>query len=112
MSDKEKAVTIAKKLAALQEAYSQNELHEILDRLLSEKIAEYRERLSEYELDLRTFEEMYGVKSAELYEQFESGQRGDAKDFLEWLGIYDHYLRLRSRIERIEGVLGDFMHNP
>jgi hypothetical protein len=100
-------VTIAKKLATLQEVYSQTELQGILDKLLTEKITEYRERLSEYEFDLQTFEERYGVKSAELYEQFESGQRGDASEFLEWLGIYDHYLRLCGRIERIESVLGD-----
>ncbi|MBX3000329.1 MAG: hypothetical protein KF893_17530 [Caldilineaceae bacterium] len=104
-------MTISKKLAALQEAYSQAELHPILDRLLAEKLAEYRERLSEYEFDLRTFEERYGVKSAELYDQFESGQRGDAKEFLEWLGIYDHYLRLSGRIERIESVLNEAVHN-
>jgi hypothetical protein len=104
-------VTVAKKLAALQEAYSQAELHEILDRLLAGKIAEYRERLAEYEFDLKTFEERYALKSAELYEQFESGQRGDAREFLEWLGIYDHYLRLRGRIERIESVLGDAVHS-
>lgn len=104
-------MTIAKKLAALQEAYSQTELSEILDRLLAAKIAEYRQHLAEYEIDLQIFEDRYGIESADLYEQFESGRRGDASEFLEWLGIYDHYLRLRGRIERIESVLGDAVGN-
>jgi hypothetical protein len=98
-------MSTAKKLAALQDVYSEQELAEILNQLLTARLEAFRNRLVEYEYDLQTFEERYGIKSAELYEQFESGQRGDVRDFLEWLGIYDHYLRLRGRIERLESVL-------
>lgn len=98
-------MSTAEKWAAIQAVYSERELSEALNQLLTARLEAFRSRLIEYEWDLQTFEERYGIKSADLYEQFEAGQRGDAKDFLEWLGIYDHYLRLRERIETIENVL-------
>ena len=98
-------MSITAKLEALREAYSEEELEPVLDRLLQTRLEAYRNRLSEYEYDLQAFEERYKVKSADLYEQFEAGQRGDAADYLEWLGVYDHYLRLRHKIERIEQAL-------
>jgi hypothetical protein len=98
-------MSTAKKLEALQAAYREDELEMILERLLRPKLEEFRQRLAEYEFDLQGFEAQYQVKSADLYEQFESGQRGDAAEHLEWLGVYDRYIELRDRIERIEQAL-------
>jgi len=61
-----------------------------------------RRRLAEYERDLRAFEDQYEMNSAEMNEKFESGELGDAMDFFEWSGLYEVYLSLRDKIQRIE----------
>ncbi len=100
-------MSVANKVDVLQEVYSAAELNRLLDGLLLTRLEELRHRLSDYEADLAIFETRHGIPSAELYAQFESGRRGNAADYLEWLGLYDHYLRLCARIERVEKVLGN-----
>lgn len=98
---------IANKVDVLLEIYNSAELNRLLNELLKSRLAELRVRLDDYEADLSIFERRYGVTSAQLYAEFESGQRGNAADYLEWLGIYDHYLRLRDRVERVERAIGE-----
>lgn len=97
---------IANKVDVLLEIYNSAELNRLLNDLLLARLEELRVRLSEYEADLAIFERRYGITSAQLYAEFESGQRGNAAEYMEWLGIYDHYLRLRDRVARVEKAIG------
>ncbi len=97
---------IANKVDVLLEIYKSAELNRLLNDLLQARLEDLRIRLAEYEADLAIFEGRYGVSSAQLYAEFESGQRGNAAEYMEWLGIYDHYLRLRDRVERVEKAIG------
>lgn len=90
---------------ALRDVYHNDEaLEQSLGKLLQFKLEDERRRLSEYERDLRAFEEEYEMSSAEMNEKFESGELGDAMDFFEWSGLYEIYLYLRDKIERLERV--------
>ncbi len=90
---------------ALKDAYhNEDQLKQALGKLLQFKLEDERRRLAEYERDLRIFEEQYEMDSAEMNEKFESGDLGDAMDFFEWSGLYEIYLYLRNKIERLERV--------
>lgn len=90
---------------ALRDVYHNDEaLEQSLGKLLQFKLEDERRRLAEYERDLRAFEEQYEMSSAEMNEKFESGELGDAMDFFEWSGLYEIYLYLRDKIERLESV--------
>ena len=91
--------------AALQDAYRDEEtLEQTLGKLLQFKLEDERRRLAEYQRDLRAFEVQYEMGSAEMNEKFESGELGDAMDYFEWSGLYEIYLYLRDKIERLERV--------
>ena len=56
---------------------------------------------------LRDFETQYGMSSAEFFAQFSKGELGDAGDFIVWAGLYETYLdlapkhdKMRSKTER------------
>lgn len=90
---------------ALQDVYhNEQELKQVLGKLLQFKLEDERRRLAEYARDLRAFEEQYEMDSAEMNEKFESGELGDAMDFFEWSGLYEIYLYLRDKIHRIEST--------
>ena len=66
---------------ALQDVYhNEQELKQVLGKLLQFKLEDERRRLAEYARDLRAFEEQYEMDSAEMNEKFESGELGDAMD--------------------------------
>ena len=50
---------------------------------------------------LAELEQKYDMKSADFIEKFKRGEMGDEMDFIWWASIYDLYLGLRERIERV-----------
>jgi hypothetical protein len=39
------------------------------------------------------------MTSADFYARYESGELGDAAEFIEWAGDYQHYLQLKEELE-------------
>lgn len=96
-------MSTATKLDLLTNAYGDKKrVEHMLDLMLQVKLDEDRSRLSEYERDLRTFEEQYGMDSATMDDKFESGELGDDMDFFEWSGLYAVYKSLQRKIQQIE----------
>jgi hypothetical protein len=48
---------------------------------------------------LVTYEQHYGMASADFFARYQSGELGDAADFVEWAGDYQHYLQLKTALE-------------
>ena len=46
------------------------------------------------------FENRYRIESEEFFDKFSKGNMEDSVDFTEWSNDYQHYLALRSEIER------------
>jgi len=68
-------------------------------RMLREASEQYDpvEELLRLERELVTLERKYDMSSAEFYSQYQSGELGDAMDFIEWAGLY----RLHSRLKKL-----------
>jgi hypothetical protein len=49
---------------------------------------------------LSIYESRYGMTSEEFYDRYQRGQREDSVDFVEWANDYQHYVALRSEIEK------------
>ncbi len=45
------------------------------------------------------YEKRHGMTSADFYARYESGEFGDAAEFMEWAGDYQHYLQLKEELE-------------
>ncbi len=45
-------------------------------------------------------ENRYNLTSEDFFDQFSKGQLEDSTDFVEWANDYQHYLAIRSEIER------------
>ena len=74
----------------------------ILGKLLDVTLHQYRARLERYDQDLRAFEVRYDMDSKTFFQEFESGNLGDAMDFFEWLGLYELRKDLVKKIARLE----------
>ena len=51
---------------------------------------------------LMEYEQRHKMASADFYARYESGELGDAAEFMEWAGDYQHYLQLKE--EEVTGA--------
>jgi len=58
--------------------------------------------LCELSEELVIYEQKYGIKSPVFYDKFMRGEMGDARDFIQWSGKYEMFLKLKVMIE--EGI--------
>jgi len=94
------------KLEVLKETYpDEAELDRVIGKLLDVALSQHRLRPERYEHDLREFERRYGMESATLYQRFDAGELGDARDFFEGAGRYELRQDLREKIRRLESAL-------
>jgi hypothetical protein len=49
---------------------------------------------------LSIYEDHHKISSEDFFHRFSSGQMGDATEFIEWSNAYQHFLALRSTIEK------------
>ncbi len=49
---------------------------------------------------LSRYEDHYRMESEEFFNQFSRGRLEDSADFIEWANDYEHYLAIRSEIEK------------
>ncbi len=45
---------------------------------------------------LMAYEQRFQISSADFYARYQKGDMGDAADFVEWAGDYQHYLQLKA----------------
>ena len=62
----------------------ENELDQLLGKLLEATLSQQQRRLKLYARDLQEFEQRFDMKSPLFYRQFEAGELGDNMDFFEW----------------------------
>ena len=48
---------------------------------------------------LVVYEQRYQMSSADFYVRYQQGAMGDAAEFVEWAGDYQHYLQLKEEVE-------------
>ena len=53
------------------------------------QIAELKKGIFNIRLDLKRFEETYGIGTKEFYRQFEVGERDEQDDYIIWAGLYE-----------------------
>ncbi len=52
---------------------------------------------------LRGYEKKYGMKSAEFYRRFQTGELGEnERDYFDWRVEYNSYRRLKSRVANVQ----------
>ena len=49
---------------------------------------------------LNTYESQQGLTSEDFFNQYKSGQLSDDEIFIEWSNDYQHYLAIRSDLEK------------
>lgn len=97
------AANINDKLELLRNSSSdENELDQLLGKLLEATLSQQQRRLKLYARDLQEFEQRFDMKSPLFYRQFEAGELGDNMDFFEWAGLYELYQEVQSKVERLE----------
>jgi len=57
--------------------------------------------------ELTFYEQKYGVKSPIFYDKFMRGEIGDARDFIQWSGKYEMFLKLKAMIEKRIQIVGE-----
>jgi len=48
---------------------------------------------------LVAYEQRFQISSADFYARYQKGDMGDAADFVEWAGDYQHYAQLKQENE-------------
>jgi hypothetical protein len=100
----------ADRVQVLEKLYEQGQSNDLVDLAL-EKLFAYEldaseKKLDQLEQDLAEFERQYGLASAHFYREFQSGEMGDAMDFVEWASLYQMAARLQERIDLLtKGIL-------
>ena len=49
--------------------------------------------------NISVFEVRYKMSSEEFINKYSSGALGDSSDFVEWAGVYHHFIEMRQELE-------------
>jgi len=81
----------AQRLSTLALLYQQGQTSQLmdhtLDKLLAHEAEEARAQLAVLGADLATFEQQYGMDTAEFFRRYQAGQTDDRMDFVEWASL-------------------------
>ncbi len=77
-----------------------------LDKILAREIERTRELQARLAGQLAEFEERYGLESANFYARYESGEMGDAMDFVEWSATVEMLGDAKERLALLEKAPG------
>lgn len=95
--------TTAQRLATLAQLYQHGQASELMDRtldkLLAHEAGETRAQLAVLVAGLATFEQHYGMGSAEFARRYEAGQTDDRMDFVEWASLVRMHDNLQQRLQ-------------
>lgn len=94
------------KLQYLETMYRRGYRSEVVDRSL-DKIIELERATAQRELQqltgrLQEFEEQYQMDSDEFYRRFQSGELGDAADYVEWSIFYEMQQSVQERLDTLD----------
>ncbi len=74
----------------------------LVQNIIAYTISELKRAIFSLRLDLREFEQKYGMESETFYSKFEAGHLGDSEDFLIWAGIYQMYQENLRKLEKLQ----------
>ena len=77
-----------------------------LDKILAREIEHARQLQARLAGQLAGFEERYGLESADFYARYESGEMGDAVDFVEWSAMVEMLVDAKERLALLEKAPG------
>lgn len=101
------ANTTAQRLSALAQLYQQGQASQLMDRTLDKLLAHEAEQarlqLETLDADLATFEQQYGMTSAEFLQRYQAGQTDDRMDYVEWASLIRMRQNLLSRLQLLTG---------
>jgi len=63
------------------------------------EIKKLKSEIAQMQIDLNKYEQQFNLSSSKFYEQFESGQVGDDKDFVLWSRIYEMRMNCRHKLQ-------------
>jgi len=75
-----------------------------VDKLLAREIERMRQLKKRLTAQLAAFEEHYALKSADFYRRYESGEIGDAMDFVEWSATVEMLANAERQIALLEAA--------
>jgi len=94
------------------EEETKNKFKKILDQysdkeIFAKNIIEYetsqlKKGIINIQLDLKSFEKKYGLRSKDFYQKFKSGEFGDDEDYIIWVGIYEMLGQNQKRLAELE----------
>ncbi len=88
-----------KKLSAILKRYSNKE--KFFDDVIKYEISELKKGIINTKIELKNFEKKYNFSTEEFYQRFEKGKLQDEDDFMIWSGIYEMYLRNKSKLAEL-----------
>jgi len=91
----------AKRLKKVLE-YSRDE-EAFAQSFIAYQIAELRRAILNLRLEMKTFEERYGMSSAKFQKKFNQGQMDDSEDFILWAGMCEMLEKNEGRLQGLEG---------
>lgn len=96
------------KLKILETLYQQGKSNDVinqtLDKIISQELAESRQKNQELEAEIQRFEQQYQMSSAEFYQRFHSGELGDELDWVEWNAFYQMWMTLQEQIKLLQST--------
>jgi len=85
------------------EGYEDSFLDRSLRKIIAHQLARDRADLASLENDIAALEMRYEMDSDAFVKRYRNGELGDAADFVEWNASYKMVVRLRARLNILQG---------
>jgi hypothetical protein len=90
---------LAKRIEKYLQFFGNKEI--MFDKFIEYHINRIKREIALMQKDLEEYEQKYNMSSDKFYEQFESGELGDSKDFIVWSGIYEMHMDCNRKLQKL-----------
>jgi DNA primase catalytic subunit len=97
-------ILLEHKIEILKRIGVQKQVENSLNKIIDFQLAKYKQNVQEVTTELKKFENSYHLISSEFYKKYNSGEIGDASDYIEWASLYENFVYYTEKIELLKLV--------
>lgn len=90
---------IANKIQKYVQLFGSKEI--MFDKFIDYHVNRIKREIALMQIDLDHYEKLYNMSSESFFEQFESGQLGDGKEFIIWSGIFEMQMNCKQKLQEL-----------
>jgi tRNA A-37 threonylcarbamoyl transferase component Bud32 len=97
-------ILLKDKIEILEKIGIEKQVENSVNKIIDFQLAKYQKIIQEITSELKIFENSFQLTSTDFYKKFNSGEIGDASDYIEWASLYENFVYYNEKIELLKSA--------